>query len=659
MVVGALAVIVGAEVYGAAVRTRTLSSATAWLDVLVRTAVAEASLFSPPTRSWKTATGAANPDAGSDKTAGFVASLGLGLLGLISLGASGHAPEQVLAVAAFLSLAVAGIVVARRCPEPRRVRGRRGPAAASALVSDVSLAAALMVALAVVAHTGGLNALSFFEAASIAAITALAVRLGPLPRGLISADAVFVIPLTWIGVPLDVALAALVVWRLGSLIVIMAAAALARATAPVDARRDPPRDRGRFLHRFSFRLVSLLPPALGANARAAVFDAMFVRSPDPWAYSDNAYERHKQRSLINAVGTDASFILEVGCANGHNLCALADRFPEMLIAGTDVSPKAVSYARAATAHKANVHVWTVAEMDDRVRELGATIDCIVLSEVLYYMGSADAIEAALKGVSRLVKPGTRVVMVHGSSDARWLHAAAIRALHLVEVEENLVTDGCRTYVVNIARFADRFPDTEVRIRPAGRQQAGAMARIHRREFPVSLYSRMGTRFLTVLYRQWMRAQGSFAVVASDRDGIVGFAVGTHATYRCRGRDLVRSTFAAVVALAVRPVLWRRACLHYARMLKRMLHGGRRNSDSELTFIAVERGYRQRGIGSLLLAAFEEAARADGSARCTLVTEEVNVVAREFYVNRGWRVHGLTRSADGRALVRLETGSRGT
>lgn len=182
-----------------------------------------------------------------------------------------------------------------------------------------------------------------------------------------------------------------------------------------------------------------------------------------------------------------------------------------------------------------------------------------------------------------------------------------------------------------------------------------MARIHIREFPLGLYSRLGPRFMTALYRQWIGAEGSIAAVGLAKDDVVAFAVGKHATCRCRSVDLARSTIVAAGALAVRPMLWRRAAMHYARLLKRKLMPRVRSEDSELTFISVEPQFRQRGIGTRLLSAFEASSRMGGCGRCTLVTEETNIVAREFYGHRGWRVREFTRSADGRSLVRLVTG----
>jgi hypothetical protein len=43
-------------------------------------------------------------------------------------------------------------------------------------------------------------------------------------------------------------------------------------------------------------------------------------------------------------------------------------------------------------------------------------------------------------------------MVHGSSDAAGLHHRAVQALRLVDVEERVVVDPCRPYVISVANM---------------------------------------------------------------------------------------------------------------------------------------------------------------------------------------------------------------
>jgi ribosomal protein S18 acetylase RimI-like enzyme len=60
-------------------------------------------------------------------------------------------------------------------------------------------------------------------------------------------------------------------------------------------------------------------------------------------------------------------------------------------------------------------------------------------------------------------------------------------------------------------------------------------------------------------------------------------------------------------------------------------------DFYLQFIAVDKGTRAGGVGSALMDAFEEQARASGSTRLSLDVSTNNEVARRFYERRGWVV----------------------
>lgn len=453
----AIVMIVGAEMAAAAVRSRATAPAMPWPDALLRAAVYEARTMRVPTTFSPGAASGGNRahQRESESPIVLLASLAIGTIGAIALLLSGHVPDHGLALLASSIAVGLAVVIAIRA----LVSGWKKSALArhatrtivSVLVAEASLVAALVVALAVVAHTGGLDAMNFLEAAAIAGCTTLAVRLGPLPRGLITADLVFVVPLTWIGVPLHVALAAVLVWRIGSFIVLALAAVLVGATAPVSDNRTTMRDRGRIIHRTAFGLVSLLPHHLTRRARATAFDSMFARSADPWAYITNAYEERKRDQLLAAVGPRPTCIFEVGCANGHNLLAFAERFPDSIVVGTDVSPKAIAAARALTSHLPNVRIMDAA--DTQTPTVGDGIDCVVLSEVLYYLGPERAVRATLGHLAAMALPSCRVVMVHGSTDASRLHERAVRALRLSDVKHRIINDSEHPYVITSAMFS--------------------------------------------------------------------------------------------------------------------------------------------------------------------------------------------------------------
>ena len=62
-----------------------------------------------------------------------------------------------------------------------------------------------------------------------------------------------------------------------------------------------------------------------------------------------------------------------------------------------------------------------------------------------------------------------------------------------------------------------------------------------------------------------------------------------------------------------------------------------DGDFYLQFIAVDKGLRGDGVGSVLMDSFEERARASGSTQLSLDVSAKNAGARRFYERRGWNV----------------------
>lgn len=381
----------------------------------------------------------------------------LGLAGAGLLARSGHSPAPavtVLLAGACSAAAVALAVRVCRQGPTRSVLARRGVRlVASSLFVEISAATAMVVSVVVVTHTEGLSAVSVVEVAAITVTTRLAMSLTPWPGGLGVADLVLLVPLVWIGLPVHVALAAVLVWRAGSLLTAATTVIVARRTTPVPGRPDSPdrADGGRLLHRALFTGLGVLPRRLRNSARRHLFDALFSLSADPWGYQATAYEQRKREHLLAAVPDDAGTILEVGCADGHNLEALARRYPHMRILGTDVSPAAARIAADRTRALGTVTVLTSEEFLRDPDAASDGIDCVILSEVLYYLGTDTATREALAPVHDRMNRGCRVVLLHGCTDAPVLHARAMRALGVVSQGEVKVEDPERPFTVATAQ----------------------------------------------------------------------------------------------------------------------------------------------------------------------------------------------------------------
>ena len=138
-----------------------------------------------------------------------------------------------------------------------------------------------------------------------------------------------------------------------------------------------------------------------------VFDRIYARADDPWDFTASAYEQDKYSATLAALPR-ARFAdcLEVGCSIGVQTRLLAARCDRVL--GIDLAPEALRRAAARCADLP--HVSFAQAQVPRCWPPGS-YDLIVLSEVLYFLDSAD-----IAGTARLVlgglRPGGAVVLVN-------------------------------------------------------------------------------------------------------------------------------------------------------------------------------------------------------------------------------------------------------
>jgi SAM-dependent methyltransferase len=296
-------------------------------------------------------------------------------------------------------------------------------------------------------------------AATVARVLTL-MRLTPGGVGL--ADAVLVALLVSVGASPAAALGTALLWRLG----------MAAAWLPVLTRRTQQREReelfrldgptgsalGELVHRTAFGVLGSLPPTLARAVRRLAFQVLFLLADDPWSFGSLAYEARKRACLVKNVPGGATTIVELGCADGHNLIALAERNPEADVIGIDISPRAVEIARHRAAGRPNIVVLLsdIRGAADALRSGGVTkVDTLVLAEVLYYLGGRERIAAELEGVADLLIDGSHVVLLHPSQDAERLHPAASDVLTAPIQTAQRVGDPARPFVVEIGVRANK------------------------------------------------------------------------------------------------------------------------------------------------------------------------------------------------------------
>jgi hypothetical protein len=462
----ALAAVGGAYALGAAVNRRAVDPVLSWPQALVGGVQDEARVIGRSFRGVRKASPLADHTDGienrSQNQARFAATLVtvafLGLAGALALTLSGHPPSPLASlVPAILAASLAvgtALHISRRLKTRSILMSRGARLLASSLFAEASAATAMLVAVSVVVHTAGLTAVSLVEVAAITLAARLAVVLTPWPGGLVTADAIFLIPLIWIGVPLQVGLSAVLIWRAGSLLAGTAAVTTAAFTEflPHRSLGAIEVDNGRLAHRVLFKALSVLPRGIRSVMRRKVFDAMFSLTDDPWSYQQSDYESRKRQILVSAVSPECRSIVEVGCADGHNVVALAEQLPDAMIIGLDVSATAVAISTQRTRKFDNVQILNTEKIHELNMRSRGEIDCVIFAEILYYLGTERAIRETLRPLRAFMSKDCRVILLHGSIDADSLHEHAVRALDLSVASTQHVHDSERPFVITIARL---------------------------------------------------------------------------------------------------------------------------------------------------------------------------------------------------------------
>lgn len=319
------------------------------------------------------------------------------------------------------------------------------------LIEAVALLA-IAVAAAAAMSAARYTALAVVELVAVAVAARLFQLLGG--RRLVG-PALGAIPivflLAWMGAPSDAGLAGALLWWSGLAMGAVALGLLARLPVPA-SRPDAAlgRDGARLLHRAAFALIGVLPKPARRRLRQQVFDTMFAASDDPWAYS-STYEQRKRGALVDRVRGRYAAVVEIGCADGHNLEAIARACPDSAVLGTDVSREALEVARRRTSGLGNVAVVAPESLAAELSSLDADPCCFVLSEILYYLVTERAMRESF---AELLSPGplpSEVLMMHGGADAAALHRRLVRALRLEVVHEEGVDDPVRPFTLMVAR----------------------------------------------------------------------------------------------------------------------------------------------------------------------------------------------------------------
>lgn len=200
------------------------------------------------------------------------------------------------------------------------------------------------------------------------------------------------------------------------------------------------------------------------------------------------------------------------------------------------------------------------------------------------------------------------------------------------------------------------------VRAADKDDLRFSAALHAESLPHGFFTQLGSGFLRAYHRTFIDSPHAVAYVATVSDVPVGMLLGVlrpgaHAQWVLRHRG-VRLAVVGAWRLALRP---RTGFRFLQRRAGRYISGWKRNRSRDvghpaaepesavLSHIAVLPGARRTGSGRLLVAAFNEACRAQDVPRAMLLTLDSPQGAGTFYAALGWRAAGVRTTPDGHRL----------
>jgi cyclopropane fatty-acyl-phospholipid synthase-like methyltransferase len=155
------------------------------------------------------------------------------------------------------------------------------------------------------------------------------------------------------------------------------------------------------------------------------FEELYRTDPDPWRFTDDAYEQARYQHLLAHVPAgryDTAF--EPGCSIGVLTRQLADRCRRVF--AIDIAEAAVAEAHRRCADRPGVDLARGELPHDLPDE---PVDLVVLSEIGYYLTEPVLIDMTRR-IRGVLTPGGRVVAVHwtGESSDHVLHGRDVHRI---------------------------------------------------------------------------------------------------------------------------------------------------------------------------------------------------------------------------------------
>lgn len=188
----------------------------------------------------------------------------------------------------------------------------------------------------------------------------------------------------------------------------------------------------------------------------------------------------------------------------------------------------------------------------------------------------------------------------------------------------------------------------------------AVVDLHRELLPAGFFAALGGPFLRSYYRSYLLNPAGVGLVAEVDGEVAGFALGTvdeevHYRHVLRWHGW-RMALWGLLGLSARPHLIFGFCRtragRYLRSVQRRLRKGPsgpgpQTRSGTLSHMAVAPSAQRRGLGRMLVTAFVDAARAQGSRRLRVLAAANRREAQSLYASLGWERGSEVQDADGR------------
>lgn len=241
--------------------------------------------------------------------------------------------------------------------------------------------------------------------------------------------------------------------------------------------------------------------------------------------------------------------------------------------------------------------------------------------ILFPVGDVDRLTAAVQALGS--DPLRRADMAR---------AAVSKAVERFDEREvvRIVMDSYTDVAVSKGLDWPDVSEEATAIRPAEMSDAPHLARLHLRGIETGFLSRLGRRFLTLLYRSLIGWQDAIVLVAESRR-VIGFVAGVVDTRRFYRHFLLRYGPMAMTLAAprlLRPSVARRAW-------ETVRYGTTKSTPAELLSLAVDSGARGRGFGRRLGEEFLQEMPARSVSAVKLVVGADNLAAISLYESLGF------------------------